>query len=231
MIAEKLKKMKYLIAVLLTLGLFSCKKATPLPGRVMLLSPLSAAACTTGKKVSATESTVFFTWSFASHTDTYIVYIKNLLTNMITTRQTLTDTISIRLLVNTPYSWYVQSSQAESTSTSKSDTWKFYNAGSGSLSYPPFPATIASPGFGQRLTATNNSVTLAWAGSSASNNIAGYDVYIGTSSTPVLYKSGVTDTSITGVPVVSGSVYYWKIITRDQLGNTSDSGVSEFMVN
>lgn len=224
-------KMKHLLPVILAFQLFSCTKTIPTPGIVVLISPLSSAACTTGINVSATESTVLFTWNFASNTDTYTVYIKNLLTNITTTKISPTDTTSITLSRNTPYSWYVETSHAKTTSTSKSEVWKFYNAGEGAISYPPFPATIISPLFGQRYTATNKMATLAWAGSSASKNIASYDVYIGTTSIPALYKAGVTDNSIIGIPVVSGTGYYWKIITRDMLGNTSDSGIYEFMVN
>ena len=118
-----------------------------------------------------------------------------------------------------------------STTTTQSDTWKFYNAGLGTVSHPPFPADNLSPAYGQNVTATGGTVNLTWTASDPDNDIAGYDVYFGTTATPTISKSNITDKFMNGVAVTSGITYYWKIVSKDNQGNTSDSGVFQFKVN
>lgn len=227
--------MKKLFIFILSLQLFSCSKSTPViappPGMAVLLLPLSAAACTSGTVLSATQSTINFSWTASLNTTSYGLSIKNLLTGITSTQVSSTNSLAVNLLRNTPYSWYVVSESTATTVSTHSLVFKFYNAGPGIVSYPPFPATITAPLFGQSVTATNNLISLTWAGSSVSNNITSYDVYFGTATVPVVYKSAVSASTLTGVPVVSGTTYYWKVITHDLTGNTSDSGVYTFTVN
>lgn len=227
--------MKQVLFFILTLQLFSCSKSTPVippaPGIAVLLLPVSAAVCTSGTVLSATQSTINFSWAASLNTTGYELSIKNLLTGVTSTRVSASTSLDVTLLRNTPYSWYVISQSATSAVSTPSLVFKFYNAGPGIVSYPPFPATITTPLFGQSITATNSTVSLTWAGNSVSNTIASYDVYFGTATVPVLYRPTLTAMSLPGVPVVSGITYYWKVITRDLLGNTSDSGVYTFTVN
>lgn len=62
--------------------------------------------------------------------------------------------------------------------------------------------------------------------------IFSYDIYLGTSVTSIpLIKSNITDMFLNGNAVISGATYYWKVVTHDSKGNTSDSGVLSFKVN
>ena len=116
--------------------------------------------------------------------------------------------------------------------TAESDKWKFYNAGQGTITYAPFPVEITSPTFGQNITASSGTINLTWKGSSVNpGTITGYDVYFGTTNNPPVLKNAVTDMFINGVPVASKTTYYWKVITWDIDGNSSDSGVTQFTVN
>ena len=57
-----------------------------------------------------------------------------------------------------------------------------------------------------------------------------YDVYFGTSNPPTsVIKSDHTSSSLNHTVSESGT-YYWKIITKDNQGSNSDSGVSMFKV-
>jgi len=203
----------------------------PAPGVATLSLPAQNAACTTGTVTSSTQSTISFTWTASVNTDSYELDLKNLLDNSITTQSTVQTSLTLALSRNTPYSWYIVSKSSKTTVSTQSDTWKFYNAGPGVVSYAPFPADITSPTFGQQVTASSGTINLTWTGSSVDNNIAGYTVYFGTSSTPPLLQNGVTSMFLNGVSVKSGTTYYWKIITNDSNGNTSDSGTYQFSVN
>ncbi|MEO7044968.1 MAG: hypothetical protein ABI091_06640 [Ferruginibacter sp.] len=180
--------------------------------------------------ISDSKSKITFTWNAADHTDSYELAINNLLTDAIQNNSTTDTKLEVTLLRNTPYSWYVVSKSSKSKETAKSDVWKFYNAGSGIVSYVPFPADLTSPTAGQSITASNGIVDLKWTGSDADNDIVGYNVYFGTGSTPSILKSGVKDMFLNGVDVKSGTTYYWKIVTKDIESNSSESNTNLFSV-
>lgn len=222
------------ILTLLSYTLSSCGggKEAPAPTAALLSSPVNNEACTTGAILSDTESKISFSWEIASHADSYQLTVTNLLNQ---TQQTYTGTTTsaeLTLKRNTPYSWYVTSKSSKNPTTINSSTWKFYNAGPASSTYPPYPAEIISPTLGQTVSPTSGKISLQWRGSDADNDISNYDIYLGTSSTNLTpIKSQHTSTTLTEVPVNSNTTYYWKVITRDAKGNTSDSGLFEFKTN
>lgn len=204
---------------------------TPVPLSASLIFPDSNAVCTTGTIISATQSSITFTWNASSNTDSYSLTLKNLLTATSVTQNSTTAQLTLTLIRNTPYSWFVTSKSTKTSTTALSNVWKFYNSGPGAVTYSPFPADITSPTFGQSITATAGAINLTWKGSSPDNNITGYDIYLGTSATPPLLKSNVTDSFLNGVTVTGNTLYYWQVVTKDANGNSSDSGVYQFMVN
>jgi len=205
--------------------------SAPAPVAATLTFPAQNSACTTGTVISTTQSTIVFTWNSATNADSYEIDIKNLLTGSISTQTITTNQYTATLLRDTPYSWYVVSKSNSSATTATSAVWKFYNAGVGTISHPPFPADALNPTFAQNVTATGGTVKLSWTGVDPDNDIAGYDIYFGTSATPALSKANITDMFLNGVAVTSGVTYYWKVITKDSQGNTSDSGTFQFKVN
>lgn len=213
------------------------KKSNPIPQplaptAVLLGTPQQNSVCIIGTIVSATQSTVIFGWSSSEFTDSYDLTVTNLLTGTSITQNFTATSGSLSLLRNTPYSWYVTSKSNTSTSTAQSSTWKFYNAGAGTVTYAPFPAAIISPTFEQMVTTTTGTVNLTWAGSTVTTGTTlTYDVYFGTTNTPVVLKSSITDSFLNGVAVTSKTTYYWRIITKDTAGNASDSGLYQFSVN
>lgn len=229
-----MRVLKIGIAILLVFFLFTCDKKeseVPAPLATVLVAPLKDEVCLTGKIISDSESTIEFKWSAAANAESYELSIKNLLTSAMTTHTTSATNLNLTLTRNKPYSWFVTSKSSKSATTAMSPTWKFYNSGSGATSYPPYPAEIVSPTLGQKVAATNGKLTLKWRGLDADNDIVNYDVYFGTSNTPVILQSKLTENSLDNVAVSPATTYYWKVITRDAKGNTSDSGTYQFDVN
>ena len=225
-----------LIVASISLALMSCggKKNNPVPdpAKAVLVFPAQNAVCTTGTVISASQSSITFTWNAADNTNSYDLNLKNLLTSATTTQNTANTKLTITLARNTPYSWSITSRSSKTSNTVQSDTWKFYNSGPGVVTYAPFPAEITSPTFGEKVTAVAGKVDLSWTGSAVDNSsIANYDVYFGTTATPAVFKNAITDSFVNNVNVTSGTTYYWKVITRDVDGNTSDSGLFQFTVN
>ena len=83
----------------------------------------------------------------------------------------------------------------------------------------------------QRITPVAGKITLQWTGSDVDNDILNYDIYLGTTASPGLLKAAQTGLSLPDVAVNANTTYYWKVITRDSKGNTSDSGVYVFYTN
>jgi len=229
-----MRKVRYIL-ILAGLLVAGCGKngsdPIPSPEKAMLTFPEMNALCTQGTVVSAGKTSVVFKWASAANAESYDLSLKNLLTSVITTTSANTNQLSVTLDVNTPYSWSITSRSSKTAEISQSDTWKFYNSGPGVLSYAPYPAEITAPTMKQRIAATGSKVTLSWLGSDVDNDVAGYDVYFGTAATPPLFKSALTAPTLTDVAVSAGSTYYWKVVTTDSKGNTSDSGIYQFTVN
>ncbi len=224
-------KISALAILLLVVAGCNKNQGNPDPGKAILTSPAQDAACITGTVTSALYSTVTFTWIASANTDSYDVVIKDLLYQTIITKTSNTNQLQVSILRNTPYSWYVISKSSNTTTTTKSDVWKFYNSGPGVISHPPFPADISAPAFGQNVTAIGGIITLSWTGSDTDQDIAAYDIYFGTATTPPLIQSNDVIPFLYNVAVTSGTTYYWKVVTKDKAGNTSDSGIFQFKVN
>lgn len=229
-----MRNILYLLAIVVLFA--SCSKGkkevpSPSPSAAVLVSPVNNEACITGVTVSATQSRVTFTWSAAANADSYVLTVTNLLSNNKQNLNSVLPSAELTLDLSTPYSWFVTSKSSKNTSTVNSPVWKFYNTGPGVSSFPPYPAELTSPSLGQTVTPSNGKITLTWKGSDADNDIANYDVYLGTSNTPALIKAQHLSSPLTEVAVIANTTYYWKVITRDAKGNTSDSGVFEFKTN
>ena len=202
------------------------------PSAAVLLSPAQNSLCTTGAIVSATQSAILFNWNAAANATSYDLTFTNLLTAVSTTQNFISNQAYLTLQRNTPYSWYITSKSASSSATARSETWKFYNAGEGAVSYAPFPAAITSPTYAQTVTTTAGAITLSWTGSSVTpGETLHYDIYLGTTTSPPVLKSNATDGFLNNVQVISKTTYYWKVVTKDAAGNTSESGLYQFSVN
>ncbi|WP_214071204.1 hypothetical protein [Mucilaginibacter sp. dw_454] len=235
--------MKKIIGLLLITAMIAgCKKSTTNPGggngsgtgngpgAATLLTPAKDEICTTGSVVSDTVSTISFTWNAVAKANTYDLTITNLLTQKATTQTISSTQATANLSRNTPYSWYVTSKISGKSGSSKSDVWKFYNAGSGIVTYAPYPAQIVAPTYGQIMTNAGGKVSLKWTGSVASGKLVGYNVYFGPSNNPDLFRANITDNFLNDISVSANTTYYWHIITVDSNGNSSDSGLYNFFV-
>lgn len=73
---------------------------------------------------------------------------------------------------------------------------------------------------------TGTTVDLKWSAENKGPD-ASWDVYFGTSKSPGLFQSGVTQPSVT-VTVADGNTYFWKIITTDANGIVTTSDTYKF---
>jgi len=72
-------------------------------------------------------------------------------------------------------------------------------------------------------------VTLSWAASDPDPTYAlFYDIYFGKSQDPPLIKSGHSATSFDPGPLEYGTIYYWKILVRDNRNASAETKVVSF---
>ena len=198
------------------------------PGSVNLVFPENNTECTEGVVINDTESTVIFQWQAAQNVDSYEVNLTNLETGSAGTANSDTNELGIVLDRGVPYEWFVISKKNGSNEAPKSATWRFYNQGPGVENYAPFPAEAVNPTSGQTVT-TPGTISLEWRGSDVDNDIVEYEVLFGTDANPTAILGTTAQTTIEAT-IASGQTYYWRVITKDGAGNTSQSEVFEFQV-
>ena len=230
-----MKKLKYILFISLVI-IVSCKgkeggggdggvdppPPVPSPKAATLSAPAKNSECLDGENVE-------FKWAASENTNSYEIVIKNLLTQSLVTQTTTSTTVTIKLTKGQPYSWYIISKSNTTTDTAESEKWKFYLKGDPVANYSPFPADLISPK--SEATVSAGSIKFEWSGSDAdSGDTLTYDIYVDTSNPPTnRIKANHTSSSINH-PINNAGTYYWKIITKDNSGSNSDSGVSKFKV-
>ncbi|WP_430908243.1 hypothetical protein [Maribacter sp. 2-571] len=222
--------MRFLGAILV-LGMFiiGCKKDPGPPVAALLVAPARNQECTPITSESNGENVVRFVWEASANTDTYQLRVTNLETNAVETRTIPENSATVTIAQAAPFSWSVTSRNGAVSETAKSDTWFFYSPGA-LTSFAPFPAEIiAPPPGGQVIRNGNGEVSLQWSGRDLDDDIERYEVYLSTSdSEQELIASPTAVTSSFSVAVEEDVLYYWRIVTKDREGNTSDTGVLSF---
>ncbi|GAA4277082.1 hypothetical protein [Aquimarina mytili] len=205
------------------------QQTTQNPTASKLIFPFENSLCNVGTNITSTESTVLFEWESSANTDSYELELTNLTTGDTSIHQSTETQTPIVLSRGTPYSWYVISKSNAITETAQSAIWKFYNAGDAIESYAPFPAEAISPAMAESVRVTTNELILDWRGTDVDDDIVGYDLYFDTTATPEIIANDIEESTFS-VSIASNTIYYWKIITKDSRGNTSDSGLFQFKI-
>ncbi|SDW84998.1 hypothetical protein SAMN05444411_102306 [Lutibacter oricola] len=229
-----MKKLIFLFSLLFLFNGCSESDSNPetpkTPTVANLVFPFENYLCNEGSNLTLTESTVLFEWEASEYTDSYELFITNLTSNKSSFYQISNTTLSVVILRGTPYEWYVISKSNSSSNTSQSETWQFYNAANGVQSYAPFPAEIISPAMAETITNSPSEITLDWEGRDVDDDIVAYDIYLGTETSPTLFKSNVSESILNNVSVSTNTIYFWKIVTIDSMNNKSYSTISQFKI-
>jgi len=246
-------KRHYLKSMLLGLSvlIISCSKdsgaaeepqvTTPEPAPPVILQPqipvltfpLNEEPCLDTTVVDETQSTVNFQWSAATNALSYEVHLTNLTTSVEQNFTAANNTLAVTLESTEPYGWKVIAIGENGSNPAESSTWRFYLPGPAEVNYAPFPAELTSPNSGSTITPVNDIVTLQWNCSDADSDLSSYEVYLDQEDATTLLQTIDHENATTAVDVtvVSGVVYYWKIVAIDAEGNQSDSGVYTFRTN
>ena len=206
------------------------KKSDPKPPvAANLVFPNKDSECTTGRDLSETTSEIEFKWMASDHTESYELRVTNLNTSITQTINTSAISAKLPIAKGEPFSWLVRSKNTKVSDVATSSTWHFYNAGY-LTTHAPFPAQLVGPQNGASLFKDiNNEITLEWSAADVDNDIIGFEVYFSTENPPLdLIASTASTKRNQAVGVSSNTTYYWRVITKDAEGNSSQSGVFTF---
>ncbi|MDT0605850.1 hypothetical protein [Croceitalea rosinachiae] len=226
-----MKRVLYTILLVLFISCGNDDGPPPSPEGALLIFPDENSECTTGISVNEELSQVTFEWMPAKNADLYTLTVINLNTNAPQAITSASTSVALSIEKGAPFSWSVTSSNTGSDLTATSDNWLFYNSGS-QTTYAPFPAQLIVPKSGATVQKNSaNEVSLEWFGADVEDDIEQFEVYFSEQNPPnALLVSTNGQVLETNVTVISGTTYYWKVITTDAEGNSSDSGVFDFKV-
>ena len=190
------------------------------PGKSTLTFPANNKTCETGTSVSDTQSEVTFTWGASADTNTYDLRITNLNTSIAINKTGVsTTTTKSTLNKGVPYSWYITSKSTASTTTTKSDAWKFYLAGTGVVNYAPFSADLKTPTSGSTVTRDGDGkVAFTWDGSDPdTGDTLKYTLYVDTTDGKQTPETGLSNLTAktASVALEAATTYYWRVKTSD----------------
>ena len=221
--------MRYIAFFLLSV-FFSCgPDPIPVPEPSLLLAPSNLNTCNSATRINDLERQVRFQWTATLNTESYNLVVQNTLTGEQQTITTSLLTESIVLNSGTPYQWYVISKSSLTLAEGKSSIWHFYLEGNPQESHFPFPAILLVPS-DELIVSLNasNAFTFEWEGNDLDNDIQGYDFYLGTSSSSLnKEREAITSQQVTLV-LISNTIYFWQIISKDLQGNRSKSEIYQF---
>ena len=100
------------------------------------------------------------------------------------------------------------------------------------VNYAPFPPEILKPRSASTITVIDGLISLKWNCTDVDNDIIEYEIFMDSidASTSVKKIDHLSTTTETTISANNKTTYYWKIVTKDNHGSNSDSGISMFKV-
>jgi hypothetical protein len=169
--------------------------------------PAAPANLSPADRTTGTPLTQSLAWSASANAASYNVYFGTSATPPLVTNINATSYAPGALTANTTYYWRIVAQNNAGSSSSATISFTTGNV-------PAVPAGL-NPASGA--TGTSLTPTLSW---SAAGGASSYDVYFGTSSTPPLVTN---TTSLSYAPSLlsANTVYYWRVIAKNNFGNSS----------
>lgn len=172
-----------------------------------------------------------FSWNSSSDKEndniSYEIQVatNNIFTNGLQTRTLDQTSTTFSLNTGAAYYWRIRARDSKGEISDYSAISKFYTEGEGISNYLPFSPTLVSP----LLSSTLNEVStkLEWTASDVDNDTLVYDIYFGNNYPPDLVDLDVENNNYT-VNLNSGTIYYWKIVVKDNKGGKAIGQIWSF---
>lgn len=203
----------------------SCKKETTKPA--MLIYPQQNEVCTQGRKMDDKKSSVLFKWHPSVGAKSYIIEVTNIYTGEIIQKESELTEIDIVLNHSTAYSWQVFS-RSTKKKDGKSELFKFYIAGT-EFSYINLLPVLENYPAHKSSVYNKDKINISWIEKTMNERVK-YDFYFGTQLPLPLLKENLNEKTVTDISIKPGRQYFWKVVSKDNEGNSVESSTFQFSV-
>jgi len=180
-------------------------------GLIAVSDPKPPVLISPGRNATDVVLTPTLSWNPVSGATSYDVYFGTSSAPPFVSNTSETSYQPGNLVSGACYFWRVAARNGSKSTSSAA--WSFATPGCGDSSQPPRIPALLYPPTGAIVAAP----TLSWDPVSEATS---YDVYLGTSSTPLFYRNTTANAHATGL-LQSGSVYFWRIVAKNTAGSTS----------
>lgn len=211
---------KIYILLVSTLFLFSCSNDDDGGPRIDLSNadPSIPGLIFPTNNLVCTNFNLEFDWSAAIDRDndaiTYVIDISTTsnFSTILFTAVTSATTRAFTLEKGTTYYWRVKARDSKGNESAYSPTQSFFTEPDAGVNTAPTVPEVVSPSIGARLSST--AITLEWNAYDSEDDALLYDLYFGDTNPPLLFAEDI-DVSSFDVTVSPGTVYYWRVVAKD----------------
>ncbi len=181
-----------------------------------------------------TDISLDFSWNSSSDPDgdgiSYVIQVatNNSFSENLQTKSISGTTTTFNLLKGLAYYWRVSAKDSKNKSSNFSTMRKFYSEGEGVSNHLPYAATLISPVLNTVINTA--STTLEWSSSDLDNDPLKYDIYLGETNTPALVLENSSSTTY-DVNLDANTIYYWKVVVKDDAGGEAVGQLWTFSTN
>ena len=183
------------------------------------------------------NNVVTFEWSASTDSESNpIVYQLQIATDnqfslIVSSSDVSSRTQVVTLDKGKAYYWRVKATDSKNASSAYSGTYSFYTEGMAVANYLPFLPELIQPEINS--TISGIAATLKWFASDADvADVLTYDVYLGTANPPtVKVGENKTTTTFEASSLQPATIYYWRIVVKDNKGGETRGQVWSFRTN
>ena len=233
---RKIISFVYLSLLLISCGGGGSDEPTPTPEPQNTAPTVPSLVSPTNSKLCVNNALVL-EWNASTDAENNpIVYqiqiaTDNLFTQIIRTNEGTTRTFSIVLEKGKAYYWRVKATDSKNAASAYSSTFNFYTEGAAVVNYLPFLPSLMQPEI--NATISGATTTLKWFATDVdASDILTYDVFLGTTNPPTInVVNNKAETTFIATSLRATSIYYWRIVVKDNKGGETRGPVWSFKTN
>jgi hypothetical protein len=218
------RKIIFFVTLLTILGLItiqSCKKAAPVAtgSRLAAMPASPAPAVDAVIPFTGTGQSINLTWSgTATDAIKWDVFFGTSASPKLAASGVTSDSYTATITKGGTYYWQVSTTDAFNVTTA-SPVWSF------EVNSNPTVPVLTKPA--NNATLVSNTAALVWTCTDPESDALTFDVFFGTTATPGVIASGITDTTYSPT-MTYNTKYYWQIVAHDPYGGISTSPIQSF---
>jgi hypothetical protein len=231
-----MKMKKYIYISVISFLIISCGGGNDSVNAIENVAPTTPTLIAPVNNKLCVDNSLNFEWSVSvdSNNDPIIYEIQvakdNQFVQIVKTLKSTTNSQNIVLEKGVAYYWRVKATDDKFLSRNYSEVYKFYTQGEAVINHLPFSPELVQPVLNALLNTTT--ATLSWNATDVdATDSLSYDIYFGTNN-PLTSKVSANQTTKTlEVNLVASTIYYWKVVVKDDKGGETIGQTWMFKTN